>query len=58
MNPLEDHWIDDMSDWDTHTSSPEFEVCCKCGHTFTAQGSYRFEDAITMWGRHVQEEQE
>lgn len=58
MTSLKDHWIDAISDWDTHTSSPEFELWCMCGDVFTAQGSARIEDAITMWGRHVQEEQE
>lgn len=58
MNSLEGHSIDYTYDWDAHTPSPEFELCCTCGHTFTAQGSSRIEDAITMWGQHVQEEQE
>lgn len=58
MTSLKDHWIDDMGGWDTHTSSPEFELWCTCGCTFTAQGCDRIEAAITMWGRHVQEEME
>lgn len=58
MNPLEDHRLDYMDDLYTYRLSPEFEVYCGCGCTFTAQGSSRIEDAITMWGQHVQEEAE
>ena len=36
MTSLKDHWIDDMGGWDTHTSSPEFELWCTCGCTFTS----------------------
>lgn len=58
MNPREDHRLDCMDDPYTAFLSPEFEVWCACGHAFTAQGSDRIEDAIAMWGRHVQEEAE
>ena len=58
MTSPKKHWLDDMGDWDAHTSSPEFELWCMCGQSFTAQGSSRIEDAITLWGQHVQEETE
>lgn len=58
MTSLERHLIAYKYDWDAHTLSPEFELYCTCGYTFTAQGSHRIEDAIAMWGRHVQEEAE
>lgn len=58
MTLLKDHWIDAVSGWDTHTSSPKFELRCTCGRTFMAQGCYRIETAIAVWGEHVQEEME
>lgn len=58
MNQLEDHRIYYMDHPYTYKLSPEFEVLCTCGRAFTAQGSARIEDAIAMWGRHVQEEAE
>lgn len=58
MNPPEDHRLDYMDDPYTYKLSPEFELYCKCGRPFAAEGSSRIEDAITMWGQHVQEEQE
>jgi len=58
MSQLEEHRIAYMDDLYTYRLTPEFEVFCGCGYTFTAQGSSRIEDAIAMWGRHVQEEAE
>ncbi|MCT2056936.1 hypothetical protein M3D53_09800 [Dermabacter hominis] len=58
MNPIVDHRIEYMDHPYTYKLSPEFEVFCTCERTFTAQGSSRIEDAIAMWGRHVQEEAE
>lgn len=58
MKPLYEHMLDYMDDSDTFTPRPEFEVHCRCGHSFASQGIYRFEGAITAWGEHVQEEQE
>lgn len=58
MTPLEGHQLDYMDDPYTAFLHPEFEVWCTCGRTFTAQGGDRIEDAIAMWGRHVQEESE
>lgn len=58
MTPLNDHRIDYIDDLYTYKLTPEFEVFCGCGRIFTAQGSSRIEDAIAMWGRHVQEEAE
>lgn len=58
MTSLIDHRLDYMDDPNTYKLSPEFELYCKCGCTFTAQGSDRIEAAIAMWGEHVQEEAE
>lgn len=58
MTSLKDHELDYMDHPYTYKLSPEFEVWCKYGRPFAAQGSSRIEDAITMWGQHIQEEME